>query len=339
MDVVDLRARSARRQRRKALRRHVHGVDAARAAHQHGERQRLAARARAIVGDHLAAPRGKQVRKQLAALVLHFDQAVAKKRMLVDRRLAGEPHSRRRVRGWRRFDAIVREPREYLFPARAREVHAQIERRGIEEALRDAHRLVAALLGFEPLPQPVGQIRAHRIGQRLARGRADSPHELGIDQALERAAREAEHAHHSRHQQRRRLGSAGGRFERAAPAQHRKRRLGNESARFLPELAMAAEVMRQRLVGGRGKAQQIVERRAGMPGERRIGRRERQGYRLGSLSRRQWYVSAADRAALRRARRNGWCRKCRRRRRCGSAAIARAGCSRRESPIAARRRT
>src|SRR5438874_10120164 len=49
---------------------------------------------------------------------------------------------------------------------------------------------------------------------------------------------------------------------------------------------MAAEVMRQRLVGGRGKAQQIVERRAGMPGERRIGRRERQGYRLGSFSRR-----------------------------------------------------
>jgi len=69
-------------------------------------------------------------------------------------------------------------------------------------------------------------------------------------------------------EQRSRITRAGGRFQRAPAAQHGKACLGDERAILLPEIAMAAEVLRQHLVGRRRKAQQLSQRRLGMAEER-----------------------------------------------------------------------
>src|SRR5436190_9514446 len=98
MDVADLRARRAFAERRQALCRYVDGIDPSGAAHQHRKRERLATGAGAVVADHLAPARRKQIRKELAPFVLNLDQAIAKERVLVDGRLAGETHAARRVR-------------------------------------------------------------------------------------------------------------------------------------------------------------------------------------------------------------------------------------------------
>ena len=152
MNVAHSGARRARGERGEALGRNIHGVDAPRAAHQHRERERLAAGAGAVIGDHLAAPRRGEPREKLAAFVLHLDEPVTKKLVVIDRRLPGEAHAGRRVRRRRSLDAVVREARENLVAARARKVRAQVERRWIEEALRDAQSFVVPVLGFEPLP-------------------------------------------------------------------------------------------------------------------------------------------------------------------------------------------
>ena len=83
-------ARRARRERREAPGRHIHGVDAAGAAHQHRRSERLAAGAGAVIGDHLAPPRGEQPGEKLASFVLNLDEPLREKPVAIDGRPAGE---------------------------------------------------------------------------------------------------------------------------------------------------------------------------------------------------------------------------------------------------------
>ena len=183
VNVRDPRARRARRERVQPLGRYVHRVQTARAAHEHRQRQRLAARAGAEVGHHLASPRRHQVGEQLAALVLHFDQTLLEQRVAVDRRLAREPDPSRRVRRRRAVDAARGERRERALPIGAREVDAQIERRRVQQPLRDAHRLRRPLLRLEALPQPVRQVGSHRGGPGRFLRRARARDELAASPA------------------------------------------------------------------------------------------------------------------------------------------------------------
>ena len=126
MHVRDPGARRARRKLAQPFLRHVHGVDAAGAVHQHRQRERLAARARAEIGNHLAASRRDQVSEQLAALVLHFHRAGQKKRVAIDRGFSLQPDPGGGKRGGRAFE---RELRERVHPRELFQVYAQIERR------------------------------------------------------------------------------------------------------------------------------------------------------------------------------------------------------------------
>ena len=53
-------------------------------------------------------------------------------------------------------------------------IDAQVERRRIQEALRDAQRFGSALLACQPLPQPVGKIGTDGIGE-ISRRRLTQP--------------------------------------------------------------------------------------------------------------------------------------------------------------------
>ena len=146
------RARRARRERSEALGRDIHRIDAPGAAHQHRGRERLAAGAGAIVGDHLAAARREQPGEKLTALVLNFNQTLGKKRMTIDRRLSGDAQPRRRV--WRglRLDALGGEALLRGVAFAAREIDAQVERRRVQQSVRDAQRLFIAVLAGETFP-------------------------------------------------------------------------------------------------------------------------------------------------------------------------------------------
>ena len=78
---------------------------------------------------------------------------------------------------------------------------------------------------------------------------------------LERPARQAEDPDQRGDGERVRRGAACGGLERALAAQDREHGLGDEGALLLPEIAMGAEIGRQRLVGGARKRQQFRERR------------------------------------------------------------------------------
>ena len=164
MDVADLRARRARRERGQALCRDVHGVDPAGAAHQHGERERLAAGAGAVVGDHLAAPRRDQPGKELAPLVLNLDQAIAKKRVMIDRRFAAEAHAGRRIRRRLGLDTVSAQSRA---STSSRDVRARFTRRSSGAGLRRPCAMASAssqpCCVSELLPKPVRQVGAHRV--------------------------------------------------------------------------------------------------------------------------------------------------------------------------------
>ena len=121
---------------------------------------------------------------------------------------------------------------------------AQVERRGIQQPLRDAHRLVARRARRRALPKPVGQV-ARAPHRAVASLRAsDAPGEqLVVGQALERARRKAEHAAGApRRPAARGSAQPAGRLERAPATQHRERRLGDERAVLLPEIAVRAEI-------------------------------------------------------------------------------------------------
>jgi hypothetical protein len=165
-------------------------------------------------------------------------------------------------------DAVVREALEHLRAARAREVDPQVERRRVQQSLREAHRLVGAALAGKALPEPVGQFSAHGIGPFFGARAAHSLEELGLYPLAERAAGKAHYPCERRREQLAGLGAARRRLERTAPPQHGEGRFGDEGALALPELAVSAEVARQHLVGGPGEAQELVQRRLGMADKR-----------------------------------------------------------------------
>jgi hypothetical protein len=154
--------------------------------------------------------------------------------------------------------------RARLFAARPRQVHPEVERRGIEHPLRGALGLGCAVFVHELLPEPIRKVGTHR-GRQL--GHARGAYALGeprLHQALQRAQRQTEHPDRRGGDQRFGRGRAGGRLERAPPPQHRERRLGDEAALLPAQPGLAAKVARQRLVGGCGELEQPGEHDAGV---------------------------------------------------------------------------
>ena len=137
----------------------------------------------------------------------------------------------------------------------AREIDAQVERRGVGERLRDAQRLFLAMRAREAKPQPVGQLGAHRGRLVLAARGAQARDEVVVEQTRERATGEAEHPdQRRRHQQRAarrsppppRASACG-----AAPRTPSRRRT---RAPALPEGAVAAEIAGKSFVGGAARS-------------------------------------------------------------------------------------
>ena len=111
-------------------------------AHQRAERERLAARARAEVDDHVVALRRDEMRDQLAAFVLHFEAAVGEPRMLRQQRPAVDAQSEGRVAASASTAMPFGGQRgQRLVARRLQRVHAQIERSGNEQRARERLRV------------------------------------------------------------------------------------------------------------------------------------------------------------------------------------------------------
>src|SRR4029079_3081869 len=95
-----------------------------------GERERLAARARAQVQHPLIVLGSTGERDQLAAFVLNLDQALSIRRMVIDPRIRRQPDSPRTVRRWRCIDKLI----EKTLARGPRRVRAEIERRAFEQS-------------------------------------------------------------------------------------------------------------------------------------------------------------------------------------------------------------
>ena len=198
-------ARAARgAERSQPLGRNVHRVDAARCRASASPRKRLAAGAGAVVGDHLAAPRRKQPGEQLAALVLHFDQAVGEQRVAVDRRLAGEAQPAGEYGVGFASMPSRRQPLPRSLAVDAREIDAQVERRRIQQSLRDAQRLLFAVLQRRAAPTASrADPRAPPLATPAYVRRADAREQaLSSTSPCERARRQALHAQQRRGDQR-----------------------------------------------------------------------------------------------------------------------------------------
>ena len=107
----------------------------------------------------------------------------------------------------------------------------------------------------QALPQPVGKVRLHRSRHFAAREGLDARDEFRIP--VQRASRKAEHAHQRGDGQITRRRAARGSLQGTLAAQDGERRFRDKRPVLLAEIAMAAEVGRQRLVGGSRELQQF----------------------------------------------------------------------------------
>ena len=152
----------------------VGGVDLALVLHRGGERQRLAARARAKVEDLHAGLGFREQRGELRALVLQLDEALDVGRVGGERRRAAvrahgdaQAHGRER----RRLGLEMGERAERLVAIGLEKVHAQIDGRALSErpALlrggrrRSSPRVAARAIRGNPPPRA----RARPKGRRL----------------------------------------------------------------------------------------------------------------------------------------------------------------------------
>ena len=167
----------------------VGGVDLALVIHRRGERQRLAARARAKVEDLHAGLGFGEERGELRALVLQLDEALDIGRVGGERRRAAvrahgdaQAHGRER----RRLGLEMGERAERLVAIGLETIHAQIDRRALGErpALLRRGRAEARL---QLRREPFGEIAHHMRGRaRKVRGR--KPLAFGFGELRRRVA-------------------------------------------------------------------------------------------------------------------------------------------------------
>ena len=161
------------------------------------------------------------------------------------------------------------EPRERVLARELCQVDAQIERRRRQAALGRSPRLPAApYSAVRRSHSQSGRSACTAAGKFAARDRLDARDEFRIP--VQRASRKAEHAHQRGDGQIARRRAARGRLQRTLAPQHREHRLRDERAVLLAEIAMAAEVGRQRLVGGTRELQQFGRARSACASSGRV---------------------------------------------------------------------
>ena len=167
---------SLREDRREAVRVGVGGVDLSLVIHRRGERQSLAARARAKVEDLHAGLGFGEERGELRALVLQLDEPLDIGRVGGERRRTpirahGDAQAHRRER--RRLGLEMGERAERLVATGLETIHAQIDRRAFGErpALLGRRRAEARL---QLRREPFGEIPHHMRGRACERSAAAS---------------------------------------------------------------------------------------------------------------------------------------------------------------------
>ena len=272
VDVGQPAARQARLELGQALLGHVEGIEAPGRAHRRAQRQGLAARAGAEVDHHLAAARRYQRAEQLAALVLHLDQAVLEDRQLGQGRLADHAHAVRRERGLAGLDAGGLERVEHLVAGGLLHVHAQVQRRRVVDRGRELREPVGIEALRQRLVDPVGQVGAHaqRQAGRVDLGDVVEPGPFGLGHmGLERRAARRLHQPQQGQAARRRAGAALGQVRVFhLPAQHREHRLGDHATLGMAELGMRAEEPARGRIGRAREFQYVAEQRLGLANQK-----------------------------------------------------------------------
>ena len=255
--------------------RDVEGVEAAGVAHLRAERERLAAGAGAEVDHHLAAFGAGEQREQLAAFVLHFDQALLEHVETLQRGLADDADAERRIRRRRGFDARgLRRP-----STSSRSAFSALTRRssGAGASRRvDPGPEPLAETCLQRLGQPLRQVVAQPLGQRreIEGLAALEPIALAF---VERRAQDAgvalpgEDRQAALHLAAAAVGRAGEMAIERQPPHQRERAVGERRALARAERALLAEEVGDDAVGRMLEAQDAVHE---------LGRGLEQGVRM-----------------------------------------------------------
>ena len=189
LDVAGARAGEPREDRREPVSVRVGGVDLALVFHRRGERERLAAGPGAEVEDLHARLGFGQQRRELRALVLHFDQAFDIGRVGGERRRApvGAHGDAQADRGeWRRLGREIGKRGERLVARGFQEVDAQIDRRPLRQRPALVRGLVAEAR-LELRREPLGKI-PRDMGRRAGKVGGGEPLPLGVGQRRRRVS-------------------------------------------------------------------------------------------------------------------------------------------------------
>src|SRR5882672_7982652 len=276
--VRQSRARESGLQPGEPLRGDIERVEASRRAHERPEGERLAARTRTEIYHHLAALGRDQMAEQLAAFVLDLDAAVKKQRMPVDRRFLLEPDPFGRVRRRGGAKPIGREAFERRFARDLQRIHTQVERRILQQPLRQGQQRPFVVAGTQAFDRPIGKLALHLEGLRRGRLALDRGKPFGFVAAqpgIELAQVGTEERGPGRESKtpwalRRRNA-----LEKPPAPECRVHRIGDRGAIALADFRMAAKKRREHRIGG------LFERQHGRKGRRaRIEERAREARHL-----------------------------------------------------------
>src|SRR5882762_8516460 len=276
--VREPRARESRFQPGEPLRGDIERIEAPCRAHKRSEGERLAARACAEIHHHLAALGRDQMAEQLAAFVLDLDAAVKKQRVPVDRRLLLDPDPFGPVRRRGGAKSVGQEPFEGRFARDLQRIHAQVERRVLQQPLRQIEQRPFVVAGAQALDRPIGKLALDLEGLRRSRLALDRGEPLGFVAAqpgVELAQIGTEERGPGRESKSPRALRRRNALEKPSAPERRVHRIGDRGAVALADFRMAAKKRREHRIGG------LFERQNGRKGRRaRIEERAREARHL-----------------------------------------------------------
>ena len=188
----------------------------------------------------------------MATLVLHFNLAADEQRVLGQRRFRSQTQAKRGVRRRLGFNPGFAQLRQHFVTRGFEGIDAQVQRGRLFARKRQRFGLSLAHFGYQPLVEPIREIKPHRAGQvfrACSLDAGDQLHFRRLQERLELARVETGEARQRRQRQITRRACAGHFSERAPVADHAVGSLGREAAFVSADLGVGAKILGQRLVG------------------------------------------------------------------------------------------
>ena len=138
---------------------HIQRIQTAAAVHHRAHGQGFAAGAGAEIHCHLPALHTGEQSQQLAAFVLHFQRAVQKQRVFVERGFVGKADAPRRIRCGAARQPFGLQGGQYFVAAAFKGVYAHIQRCALHHAAAECqHGVVIKAVGAHGVNQPLRQL-------------------------------------------------------------------------------------------------------------------------------------------------------------------------------------